>query len=120
MRNSMEDNETELEGNETKEYINAEQIEAILETFVNNKKVLGEPTFTVIIIVYSILVTIAVIGNVIVMLTFLKRKHLWTTRNIFIFNLAISDFLMACSIPFTVMDGLTRFWFFPHSLLACR
>ena len=116
----MEDNETELEGNETKEYINAEQIEAILETFVNNKKVLGEPTFTVIIIVYSILVTIAVIGNVIVMLTFLKRKHLWTTRNIFIFNLSISDALLSLILPFTNMDVLHKEFPFKRFPYACK
>ena len=60
-------------------------------------------------------------------------------RNIFIFNLALSDFLLvaisiinislccprhvslqASSIPITVFDGLTRSWPLPDSWLACR
>merc|ERR1719336_414526 len=42
-----------------------------------------------------------------------------TARNIFIFNLALSDFLLATSIPFTLFDALTRAWPLPYSWLSC-
>ena len=63
---------------------------------------------------------ISVVGNLTVMCTVLLRKEMRTARNIFIFNLALSDFLLATSIPFTVMDAMSRAWPLPESLLACR
>ena len=63
---------------------------------------------------------ILVLGNLTVMSTVLLRKEMRTARNVFIFNLAMSDFLLATSIPFTVMDALTRIWPLPQSLIACR
>ena len=50
----------------------------------------------------------------------LRRKEMRTARNIFIFNLALSDFLLATSIPFTVYDALTRAWTLPYSGIGCR
>ena len=49
-----------------------------------------------------------------------KRKEMRTARNIFIFNLALSDLLMAVTIPMTLMDGLLRSWNLPDSYVACR
>ena len=43
-----------------------------------------------------------------------------SARNVFIFNLALSDFLIACSIPLTVIDGFNISWVLPHSLNLCR
>ena len=43
-----------------------------------------------------------------------------SARNVFIFNLALSDFLIACSIPLTVIDGFNISWTPPQSLSLCR
>ena len=64
--------------------------------------------------------TLKVFGNLLVMSAVMRRKQMRTARNIFIFNLSLSDFLLATSIPFTVMDALTRAWPLPHSWLACK
>ena len=61
-----------------------------------------------------------VIGNLMVMSAVVWRKEMRTARNIFIFNLAFSDFLLAISVPLTVMDALTLAWPLPSSLLSCR
>ena len=63
---------------------------------------------------------IPVFGNLLVMSAVLRRKEMRTARNIFIFNLALSDFLLATSIPFTVFDALTRAWPLPYSGIGCR
>ena len=106
--------------NMTREDLDYEQVKLMVELFKSNSKVLSGPAYTAIIITYTMLVTIAVVGNSSVMMAVLRRKEMRTARNIFIFNLAMSDLFMAISIPFTVMDGLTRAWNLPESLLACR
>ena len=106
--------------NITKEDLDYEEVKMLVELFQSDNKVLSEPVYSAIIIVYTVLVTVAGCGNSAVMFAVLRRKEMRTARNIFIFNLAMSDLLMAISIPFTVMDGLTRAWNLPESLLACR
>ena len=97
-----------------------EQVKMVVELFSSDNKVLSEPAYTIIIVVYTVLVTIAGCGNSAVMFAVLRRKEMRTARNIFIFNLAMSDLLMATSIPFTVIDGLTMSWTLPNSGFACR
>ena len=94
--------------------------EFVMELFNTDNRVLNDPAYTTIIVAYTIMVTVAVCGNSTVMLAVMKSKEMRTARNIFIFNLALSDLLMATSIPFTVLDGLTRAWTLPRSILACR
>ena len=94
--------------------------EFVMELFHTDNRVLEDPAFTAIIVTYAIMVTLAVCGNSTVMLAVVRNKEMRTARNIFIFNLALSDLLMATSIPFTVLDGLTRAWTLPRSILACR
>ena len=106
--------------NRTREDLDYEQVKMVVDLFKSNSKVLSDPAYTAIIITYTMLVTIAVVGNSSVMMAVLRRKEMRTARNIFIFNLAMSDLMMAISIPFTVMDGLTRAWNLPESLVACR
>ena len=97
-----------------------EQVKLVLDLYSGDNKVMGEPFYTLLIVAYTVLVTVAVCGNSAVILVVLKRREMRTARNIFIFNLALSDLLMATSIPFTVFDGLTRAWSLPESILACR
>ena len=68
----------------------------------------------------TVILVFLVCGNLLVMCAVLRRKTMRTARNIFIFNLALSDFLLATSIPFTVYDALTRAWTLPYSGIGCR
>ena len=106
--------------NMSREDLDFEQVKMMVDMFSTNNNVLSDTACTIIIIIYTVLVIIAVCGNSAVMMAVLRRKEMRTARNIFMFNLALSDLLMALSIPFTVMDGLTRTWNLPNSLLGCR
>ena len=106
--------------NLTREDLDYEQVKMVVELFNSDNRVLSDPAYTAIIVIYTVLVTVAGCGNSAVMFAVMRRKEMRTARNIFIFNLALSDLLMATSIPFTVMDGLTRAWNLPESLMACR
>jgi NADH:ubiquinone oxidoreductase subunit 5 (subunit L)/multisubunit Na+/H+ antiporter MnhA subunit len=115
---------------------NAEQLKAVLDMFMKNDKVFEDPANILVISLYAFLVTAAsksfndydvsffsiflVFGNLMVMSAVLRRKKMRTARNIFIFNLALSDFLLATSIPFTVFDALTRAWPLPYSWIGCK
>ena len=118
MNNSMDHSMNS--SNMTKAELDQEQAKLVLDLYTGDNKVLGEPFYTLVIIAYTVLVTVAVCGNSAVMLVVLRRKEMRTARNIFIFNLAMSDLLTATSIPFTVMDGLTRAWTLPQSVTVCR
>ena len=51
---------------------------------------------------------------------FLRNKGNRTARNTFIFNLAVSDLLIACSIPLTMVDGFEMSWVLPKNLILCK
>ena len=61
-----------------------------------------------------------VAGNLLVMLAIVIKKETRSARNVFIFTLALSDLLFALTIPFTVVDAVTRSWVLPVSLDLCR
>ena len=115
-RNSLVMNSSNMSDAE----LDKEQVKLVLKLYSGDNKVLEEPFYTLVIIAYTVLVTVAVCGNSAVMLVVLRRKEMRTARNIFILNLAISDLLTATSIPFTVVDGLTRAWTLPRLVTACR
>ena len=50
----------------------------------------------------------------------LRRKELRTARNIFIFNLALSDLLLSISIPFTLLDVLNKQFPFYQWPIVCK
>ena len=49
-----------------------------------------------------------------------SKKESRTARNIFIFNLAISDIMIALSIPLTLVDGFNMSWTLPPLLPLCQ
>ena len=61
-----------------------------------------------------------VLGNLAVMLTAVLTKELRTARNVFIFSLALSDFLLALTIPATVYDAVTTSWQMSSDVNLCR
>ena len=100
--------------------VDLEQVKQVLDLYTGDNNVLWEPFYTLVIVAYTVLVTVAGFGNSAVILVVLRRKEMRTARNIFIFNLALSDLLMTTSIPFTVIDILTRAWKLPEYVFACR
>ena len=96
----------------------------------------SEPFLTVIIAVYSVIVVcgrrkeniprfqlntfLSVLGNLAVMLTVVFTKEIRTARNVFIFSLALSDFLLALTIPATVYDAVTTSWQMSTNVNLCR
>ncbi|CAL1279180.1 unnamed protein product [Larinioides sclopetarius] len=66
---------------------------------------------------YSIIFILAVTGNVLVILTLLVNKRMRTVTNVFLFNLAISDFLLGVfCMPFTLTGVLYREFLFGSAL----
>ena len=58
-------------------------------------------------------------SNSLVLLAIVGNKKLRFARNIFIFNLALSDLLLALSLPFTILDKLSKSFPF-SSQMTCR
>ncbi|GFU12963.1 cholecystokinin receptor type A [Trichonephila clavipes] len=70
-----------------------------------------------IILPYSIIFILAVTGNVLVIVTLLINKRMRTVTNVFLFNLAISDFLLGVfCMPFTLTGVLYREFLFGSAL----
>ncbi|KAG8177180.1 hypothetical protein JTE90_015788 [Oedothorax gibbosus] len=66
---------------------------------------------------YSIIFILAVSGNVLVIVTLLVNKRMRTVTNVFLFNLAISDFLLGVfCMPFTLTGVLYRQFLFGSAL----
>ncbi|KAK2712045.1 neuropeptide F receptor-like [Artemia franciscana] len=75
-----------------------------------NRKI-QPPLYYIFIILYSILILFGAFGNGLVMFTVLTKKTMRTTRNMFIFNLAVSDLLLCViAMPFTLIGVLTYYW----------
>ena len=98
--------------------------------------IFSEPFLSIIIGVYSVIVVcgggienyssfqlkifLSVLGNLLVMLTAVFTKEMRTARNVFIFSLALSDFLLALTIPATVYDAVTASWQMSSNVNICR
>lgn len=66
---------------------------------------------------YSIVFVLAVTGNALVMATLVFNKSMRTVTNIFLFNLAVSDFLLGVfCMPFTLSGVLFREFLFGRVL----
>lgn len=62
---------------------------------------------------YLIIFLLAVIGNVLVILTLVQNKRMRTVTNLFLLNLAISDLLLGIfCMPFTLVGMLLRDFIF--------
>ncbi|XP_054721206.1 cholecystokinin receptor-like [Uloborus diversus] len=66
---------------------------------------------------YSAIFVLAVSGNILVIVTLLVNKRMRTVTNVFLFNLAISDFLLGVfCMPFTLTGVLYREFLFGSAL----
>lgn len=59
------------------------------------------------VLAYLFIFLLCMVGNILVCLTVVGNRRMWTVINIFIFNLAISDILVGIfCIPTTLVDNL--------------
>lgn len=109
--------------NMTSEEIQAQL--ALVDNFTSDQNpqdfdILKEKSWQIAVIaLYSIVIFIGFVENLIILCVLLKNKHLHTPTNIFIMGLAISDIMM-CSfnLPFQLHYQLTETWAFGRAL--CR
>ncbi|XP_076332638.1 cholecystokinin receptor-like [Tachypleus tridentatus] len=71
------------------------------------------------ILLYSIILMLAVVGNMLVIITLAVNKRMRTVTNVFLMNLAISDLLLGVfCMPFTLAGALLREFVFGEAM--CR
>lgn len=79
----------------------------------------GTDSGTWIIFLYSVIFLLAVIGNLLVILTLIQSRRMRTITNLFLLNLAVSDlFLGVFCMPFTLVGALLRDFIFGE--LMCK
>ncbi|XP_045455367.1 neuropeptide F receptor [Melitaea cinxia] len=92
----------------------------LLEKFSLNRKV-DDPTRSLLLTFYGILVTIGAVGNALVVISVVRKPAMRTARNMFIVNLAVSDALVCCvGTPLTLMELLTKHWPLPNWPSLCK
>jgi len=61
--------------------------------------------------VYSLIMALALVGNLLIIIVVAKNKRMQSTTNYFIVNLAISDLLVTCCCTWVrLVDDLTEGW----------
>ncbi|EEB20399.1 class A rhodopsin-like G-protein coupled receptor GPRcck1, putative [Pediculus humanus corporis] len=66
---------------------------------------------------YSIIFFLAVVGNIVVILTLVKNIRMRTNTNVFLLNLAVSDLILAVlCMPFTLIGTLLRDFVFGETM----
>ena len=66
-----------------------------------------------VIVLYAIVIFVGAVGNLLVVLTIVRTKQLWTATNVFIANLAMSDvFVLVLDLPFSAYYQITDYWAF--------
>ena len=70
---------------------------------------LWEATFKV--TLYTLIIVVALLGNVSVVFIVWRNKRMWTTTNFYIVNLAVSDLMIVFSCQWVqLVDDLTEGW----------
>ncbi|KAM3957982.1 neuropeptide F receptor [Aphomia sociella] len=97
-----------------------QQPNVLLEKFSQNRKV-DDPTRSLLLTFYGILVIIGAVGNALVVISVVRKPVMRTARNMFIVNLAVSDALVCCvGTPLTLMELLTKHWPLPDWPSLCK
>lgn len=83
---------------------------------------ISEASKQVLTVLYCVLMTLALLGNMCVIIVFASNKQFRTVTNLFILSLAISDLLITVlCMPFNVAVILNRSWEFGNfSAVACK
>ncbi|CAH4036944.1 neuropeptide F receptor [Pieris brassicae] len=100
--------------------LGVEDPNTLLDKFSQNRKV-DDPTRSLLLTFYGILVVIGAVGNALVVLSVVRKPAMRTARNMFIVNLAVSDTLVCCvGTPLTLMELLTKHWPLPDWPGLCK
>lgn len=71
----------------------------------------------VIIPIYALIFCVAVVGNILVILTLIQNKRMRTVTNVLLLNLSLSDLLLAVfCMPFTLIPMLLKNFIFGEPL----
>ena len=82
---------------------NSELDRSIIERFASNRRVTNEAAFIGLITAYCLLIVVGTIGNSLVVYVVAMQPAMRTARNVFVFNLAVSDLLLCLiTMPLTV------------------
>ncbi|KAL3880612.1 hypothetical protein ACJMK2_032839, partial [Sinanodonta woodiana] len=67
--------------------------------------------------VYSVIFALALIGNILVIVTLVQNKRMRTVTNVFLLNLSISDLLLAVfCMPFTLIPMMMQNFMFGEAM----
>ncbi|XP_020315160.1 nociceptin receptor [Oncorhynchus kisutch] len=69
-----------------------------------------------IVVVYMMVCVVGLVGNCLVMYVIVRYTKMKTATNIYIFNLALADFLVLATLPFQGTDVFLGFWPFGNAL----
>ncbi|XP_022258236.1 cholecystokinin receptor type A-like [Limulus polyphemus] len=85
----------------------------------NDYSLVGIEEKVCLILLYSIILLLAIVGNMLVIITLAVNKRMRTVTNVFLMNLAISDLLLGVfCMPFTLAGALLREFVFGEAM--CR
>ena len=72
---------------------------------------IGKQLQSVLVTLYVLIIAVSIVGNSLVLLTFIFNKHMRSTTNIFIVSLAGSDLLLIVStVPFNIGFVISHHW----------
>ncbi|XP_030623625.1 nociceptin receptor [Chanos chanos] len=97
---------------------NDTHIQANLSTYDDSEGLLTTSVKITIVVVYMVVCVVGLIGNCLVMYVIIRFTKMKTATNIYIFNLALADFLVLFTLPFQGTDVLLGFW--PFGLSLCK
>lgn len=90
-----------------------------LQKNANTNSPWNDPGTWITIFLYTIIFFLAVIGNLLVILTLIQSRRMRTITNLFLLNLAVSDLLLAAfCMPFTLIGKILRDFIFGE--VMCR
>lgn len=76
---------------------------------------------TIIMITFSLLIVLGALGSLIVIYAALRRRQMRTPQNLFILNLAISDFILCVfTQPFNLLRALNSHYDWRLGLVMCK
>ncbi|KAL3268012.1 hypothetical protein HHI36_007145, partial [Cryptolaemus montrouzieri] len=93
---------------------------SLLEKYVQNRAI-DEPAYTILIVMYSVLIIMGALGNTLVIISVVRKPAMRTPRNMFILNLAVSDLLLCTvTMPLTLMEILTKYFPLGNNEFICK
>ncbi|XP_030745452.1 LOW QUALITY PROTEIN: neuropeptide F receptor-like, partial [Sitophilus oryzae] len=92
----------------------------LYERYLTNKAI-DEPAYTVLAVMYGVLIVLGALGNTLVIISVVRKASMRTPRNMFIFNLAVADLLLCTvTMPLTLMEILTKYFPLGNYLFVCK